>query len=91
MLKRIISTLTVAVFGAVVVASPALAAPTLSLDLNGSNVTAIAAGNEIAVKSSAAIPGLGESSHAVGLSWSKESLQLLNTSSIVQPEGWELQ
>jgi hypothetical protein len=91
MLKTIISTLTVAVFGAVVVASPALAAPTLSLDLNGSNVTAIAAGNEIAVKSSAAIPGLGESSHAVGLSWSKESLQLLNTSSIVQPEGWELQ
>lgn len=72
--------------------SPALAvAPTLELDLNGSTPSAISSGTQFNVKTSAPIPGLGESSHAVGLSWSKESLQLLNTSSIVQPEGWELQ
>ena len=89
---KFLTSISATILATVLSVTPALAvAPTLELDLNGSNVTAIAAGNEITVKTSAPIPGLGESSHAVGLSWSKESLQLLNTNSIVQPEGWELQ
>lgn len=90
-LKKAFASIALAAIGTVVFASAASAAPALSLTLNGSTVTTMAAGDEIDVATGAPIPVQGTSSQAIGLSWSGQSLQLKDLESITQPDGWELQ
>lgn len=90
-LKKALASLALTAIGTVVFASAASAAPALSLTLNGSTVTTMAAGDEIEVSTGAPIPVTGTSAQTIGLSWSGQSLQLADLESIVHPDGWGLE
>jgi hypothetical protein len=83
--------LAMASIGTLGFALAASAASTLEVTLNGSSVTTMQAGDEIDVSTGSQIPIDGASSHTLGLSWSGQSLQLEDLSSITQPQGWVLE
>jgi LPXTG-motif cell wall-anchored protein len=70
----------------------AMAAGTsLSVEKNGSTVTAIQSGDTIDVTTTGSIDAAGSISKILASVWSKESLALTNLESIILPEGWTLE
>ena len=67
------------------------ATTTLEVTKEGATVTAIQSGDVINVTSTSPIDATGVISQMLASVWSKQSLQLTDTSSIVLPEGWTLQ
>lgn len=76
-----------------IAAMPAIATADATVEVTNAGAPAfgIAGGDTIRVSSGAPIASSGAISHSLSAMWSKESLQLENTGSIVLPEGWTLQ
>jgi len=64
---------------------------TITVTKNGSSATSIQSGDTISVTNSSPIDVSGELTQTLASVWSKESLQLAGTSSIVAPDGWTLE
>ena len=64
---------------------------TIGVTKNGSAATSIQSGDTISVTNSSPIDVSGELNQTLAAVWSKESLQLTDTSSIIAPDGWTLE
>lgn len=87
--KILAAALTVAIVGFPTMAIAA--ETTITVTKNGSAATSIQSGDTIHVTNSSPIDVSGELNQTLAAVWSKESLQLADTSSIIAPDGWTLE
>ena len=87
--KTLASVIAVAIVG--FPAAAMAADTTITVTKGGTTATSIQAGDTINVTNSSPIDISGQLKQTLASVWSKESLQLTDTSSIVAPDGWSLE
>jgi ribosomal protein L13 len=87
--KTLAAVIAVAIVG--VPAAAMAADTTITVTKGGTTATTIQAGDTINVTNSSPIDVSGQLKQTLASVWSKESLQLTDTSSIVAPDGWSLE